>query len=78
VAADDDVALLKSACMGLMEHFDTVHIFATRHRGRDAGTTFCNWGSGNWYARYGQVRTWILRQEAWEDQQGRNPDKETP
>lgn len=28
------------------------------------GNTLCqNWGHGNWYAHYGQIRCWLLLQE---------------
>ncbi len=48
----------------LCEHFDTVHIFATRHMPAEHdGTIIINQGSGNWSARYGQVREWIIMEE---------------
>lgn len=58
-----DMSMLRNATAKLMEHFDTVHIFATRHNGVDGTTTAC-YGEGNWYARRGQVGDWITKQDA--------------
>lgn len=60
---DEELAMLKAAAAKLGEHFDTVHIFTTRYDGREVGTVFVNSGIGNWFARYGQVRDWLLREE---------------
>lgn len=59
-----DIKRLREAVEALGEHFDAVQIFATRHEsGEHRGTG--NWalGTGNWYARYGQIRSWLLRNE---------------
>lgn len=65
-ALDDDrerdLAMVKRHAAQLAEHFDAVHIFVTRPS--EDGTIVCNWGAGNWYARYGQVRAWIVAEEA--------------
>ena len=69
-----DLQMLRKACETLGEHFDTVHIFAGRHDPAEAGgTVTCRWGSGNWYARYGQIKEWVICQE----QQFRNSTKPT-
>lgn len=49
----------------LSEHCDAVTIFISRRRefGRD-GTLRAVFGAGNWYARYGQVKQWIIAEEA--------------
>ena len=48
----------------LLEHFDTVQIFASRHAPTTHdGTVRMHSGAGNWFARYGQVRDWIVMQE---------------
>lgn len=60
---EEDMAMLRNATAKLMEHFDTVHIFATRHNGVTGTTTAC-YGEGNWYARRGQVGDWITKQDA--------------
>lgn len=60
---DRDMALLKTAAGQLMEHFDTVQIFVTRQNEGAEGTVNANWGAGNWFARYGQVRGWLIYQD---------------
>lgn len=46
----------------LGEHFDTVQIFATRHEsGEEGGTINMAYGAGNWFARYGQIREWLIK-----------------
>jgi len=62
---DDDLNRLEEACNTLAEFFDTVQIFATRLEleGEDRGcTTNASWGTGNWFARKGQVDAWVLKQ----------------
>ncbi len=55
---------LKGMIAQLAEHFDTVQVFVSAHLGDDEGTQGMSWGSGNYYARKGQVQTWIQIQEA--------------
>jgi hypothetical protein len=45
----------------LSEHFDTVQIFCTTKN--EEGTLSVFDGSGNWYARYGQVTAWMKAEE---------------
>lgn len=59
----DDLDRLKEACRSLIEHFDTVQIFGTRHEGSRDATIEALWGQGNWHARYGQVRQWVIEME---------------
>jgi hypothetical protein len=59
-----DKVLRHAVCM-LMEHFDTVQVFATkveRHKDPDS-TINSTWGRGNWFARYGQIKTWLDRKK---------------
>jgi hypothetical protein len=58
---DRDMDLLKKYVAQLGEFFDSVHIFATR--AVNDGTINCQYGSGNWFARYGQVRAWALKED---------------
>lgn len=59
-----DVEMLRNACEALGDHFDSVQIFVTRHMPAEAdGTRIVNYGSGNWFARYGQVRHWVIEHE---------------
>ena len=61
---DNDMLLLERHTKQLMEHFDTVQIFATRHRPGDAegSTITADFGNGNWFARYGQIILWSENQ----------------
>lgn len=47
----------------LGEHFDSVRIFVTRHRGEDANTVSYEYGLGNFYAQLGQVSEWLAMQD---------------
>lgn len=60
---DRDIALISQHVNDLSEFFDTVHIFCARHESNDIGTINANKGAGNWNARYGQIREWILKEE---------------
>lgn len=61
---DPDITIMDRHVAALMEHFDTVHVFTSRHEpGREGKSMVCDRGSGHWYARYGQVKEWIIRQE---------------
>jgi hypothetical protein len=41
-----------------------VQIFCTRHEsGENGGTLAVKKGTGNIYARYGQVREWLIQQD---------------
>ena len=61
---DSDMKLLHQAADQLIEHFDSVQIFASRHdMANDDGTLDCTAGRGNWLARRGQVREWMLKQD---------------
>lgn len=56
---EDDQRVLEAA-RALGEHFDTVHVFATRHDPAEKdGTVVCDEGVGNWYARQGQIEEWV-------------------
>jgi hypothetical protein len=58
-----DMERIKRACTLLIEHFDSVQIIATRHAPDEDGTIHASWGEGNWYARYGSVREWLLKKD---------------
>ena len=59
-----DIDMLKRHSEQLSEHFDCVQIFACRHIPAELnGTRIANYGSGNWYARYGQVKHWVIEHE---------------
>ena len=56
---DVDLRYIKDACNVLMNKFDAVQIFVTRHDKKGHGTMNCHWGDGNWYARFGQISMWL-------------------
>ena len=59
-----DLDLLKSHATRLAEHFESVQIFCTRHMPSEVdGTITAAWGEGNWFARYGSVREWVVKEE---------------
>jgi hypothetical protein len=55
--ADKKYALLENQARLMMQSFDTVQVFATKYEGEN--TRHYVFGSGNWYARYGQIRQWV-------------------
>jgi hypothetical protein len=59
-----DRELVAEALTKLGEHFDSVQIFVTRHEsGEHNGTVKLDKGVGNWFARFGQVKEWEIREE---------------
>ena len=60
---DSDLELLKKAVGELGVRFDAVQVFATRYELDSAGTVNCHWGCGNFFARYGHVRQWVVMEE---------------
>jgi len=62
---ETELAIVKSHANQLAEHFESVQIFVTRHIGDVQGTVRINYGSGNAFARYGQVRQWLIQEDAY-------------
>jgi hypothetical protein len=63
--ADTDVKRVQDAIDTLGEWFDTVQIHVTRNTGeKDGNTLSISRGTGNWFARYGQIHDWLIRQDA--------------
>ena len=54
------LALLEKHCAGIGEHFDTVQIFVTCFDA-EQGTCNASYGSGNWFARRGQIQDWLVK-----------------
>lgn len=46
----------------LSEHFDTVQILVTRYDRQQCTTNIAR-GTGNWFARYGQMRSFVMRED---------------
>lgn len=64
-ADDHDMELISSALERLGEHFDSVQIFANRQEvdGGDQSIVNIYSGCGNWFARYGQVKNWLITED---------------
>lgn len=60
---DGDMEMVRRKAQDLMEHFDTVHIFCTRHNPGDDNTSTISHGRGNYFARRGQIQDWVIVQE---------------
>lgn len=59
---DEELNRVNECVKSLGEHFDTVQIFVSRHdHGEDKHTLTISLGAGNWYARYGQIVTWVKK-----------------
>lgn len=53
-----DLNVVKKHTALMMEHFDSVQIFATRYDGT-VGTVRVSYGGGNFFARYGLAKLWV-------------------
>lgn len=60
--ADVLLSKVRSHVAMLMEHCDTVQILVTK-KATDGGTHSVVNGDGCWYSRFGQAKTWLLREE---------------
>lgn len=61
---DQDDLRIEKCINELIEHFDSVQIFCSRDEpALEGGTIAMAKGSGNFMARYGQVKLWIVRME---------------
>lgn len=60
-----DVEQAQAAVDLLKRTFDTVQVFCTRQQHGPEGEETINvtWGYGNWFARYGQVGRWLLKND---------------
>lgn len=55
-------ALMEEVAGKLSEHCDSVRIVCSSIR-EDGSSQYLARGRGNWYAQYGSVREWLLREE---------------
>lgn len=60
---DKEMEIVEKHVNQLAEHFDTVHIFATRQDSTEDGTVNISFGAGNWFARYGQIREFLVKSD---------------
>lgn len=56
---DADLQIVAAHADRLMEHFDSVQIFVSRHL-QDGDTRAISRGAGNYCARIGQIKEWII------------------
>ena len=71
---DQDQDNIQKHVDALMEHFDTVQIFVTRYE--NEGTTHLRHGSGNVFARRGQIAEWLTKETARDDEEVRESMRE--
>lgn len=64
VISKAEAQLVDAAKNQLMEHFDTVRIFVTKHDGPTDQTGCYTVGGGNIYAQQGVVHDWVMQMEA--------------
>jgi hypothetical protein len=63
LTSEEAFELLRKHVAQLSEHFESVHVFVSVHDGDHKGTFALDYGSGNFYARYGQVKEWIEKND---------------
>ena len=59
----EDLAVVQRHVAALAEHFESVQVFCTRPADDGKGTVNVQYGAGNWFARYGQVASWLTKQD---------------
>lgn len=59
-----DAAVLRECVSKLMEYFDNVQIFVNRDKPLINRIQKAADGDGNMFARYGQVKQWVIEEEA--------------
>lgn len=74
---EEDVQLVKDAADRLMEHFDSVRIFVTKHDGTTDTTIPFTTGAGNFYAQLGQVNEWKATQNEIPREEVRQQEKQS-
>lgn len=75
---DAELEIIRRHADQLGEHFDAVHIFATKHLPSEmGGTATFQLGVGNWYARYGHIHEWMIKQDEFARINARQPDEPT-
>lgn len=62
---DRDLQMVRAHVNQLKEHFESVQIFCTKPAlDVEGGTVSINVGAGDWFARYGKAREWVIKEEA--------------
>lgn len=75
--SNEEQALVDKAKEGLLEHFDSVRIFVTKHNGSEDETESYESGGGNFYAQLGQVHEWLCIQEQYQRNYAVRKDEES-
>jgi hypothetical protein len=59
-----ELEAIKKHASELGEYYDAVSIFVSQHEeGEERGTVHLNSGCGNYFARVGHVRDWLIKEE---------------
>jgi len=62
---DKKLELIRNQVRVLMQSFDTVQIFCSKYETEHGNHTYeYQSGDGNFLARYGQVRGWVIHEDA--------------
>jgi hypothetical protein len=69
--------LVDDAAAKLGEHFEQVHIFVNLSRGRETGTEAYSEGIGNWWARIGQIRDFLMCEDEGQKEKTRQYVRDT-
>lgn len=75
IISDDEQKIVDNCRDKLMEHFDSVRIFVTKHSGNQENTASFETGGGNFYAQLGQVKEWISIQDQYQRNYAIKKDK---
>lgn len=69
--------LAQEAVDKLLEHADAVQLFATKKLENGKGETYRHvLGEGNYFARYGMVRVWMIEQEGFQSRRHNKEDED--
>jgi hypothetical protein len=61
---DEGQAAVGEALNLLSRHYDCATIFVSRYDPTESNTHSGWRGFGNWFARFGQIREWLIKREA--------------
>lgn len=61
--AEADLKIVQAAVNRLAEHFDAVQVFAQKRVDGTGTIQAMQFGAGNWYARWGHVHEWMIKND---------------
>lgn len=76
IIPEQDQKMVDDIRTKLLEHYDSVRIFVTRHDGDSSDTASYETGGGNFYAQLGQVQEWLAIQDEYQRQWARKKEQE--